>query len=191
VIFVKFPYRALILIFIGWVVCLIVFINASTGTETETKDTVKNDSKLNEEVYEVQGPLTMTVVLEVVYLDGEVSEEIKRETITTMEEFWAQYDEWELVHQDEEQVVFQKHVDDISPLLKTNGYFGISDEGTLSIFNGKPENSTEIIQSFFQLDIEKLESNRHMQLKKGIRVKSKTHYQDVIETFKQYSAIGS
>jgi forespore regulator of the sigma-K checkpoint len=129
---------------------------------------------------------TVDVILERVYLDGEVSEEIKSETIWSMEDFWAGYAAWELVDMSEDQVVFRQSIDDISPLMKTNGYFGISDDGVLSIFNGKPGQS-EIIQSFFQIDIKRLESKQHDELVKGIPVKSKQSYEQVIQSFQPYS----
>lgn len=138
--------------------------------------------------YEVNGPLTVTIILERLYLDGEVSEEIVEETIWSMEDFWAQYEDWQLVHHDEEQIVFQQQIDDISPLLKSNGYFGITEEGILTIYEGKPKESTKVIQSFFQIDVKKLESHQHNRLKEGIRVSSKDHYEDIIETFKTLSA---
>jgi forespore regulator of the sigma-K checkpoint len=139
-----------------------------------------------QDAYEVTGPLTVTVILERIYLDGEVSEEIKEETILSMEDFWAEYASWQLVDQDDEQVVFQKNIDDISPLLKANGYFGITDNGILTIFNGKP-NSEKVIQSFFQIDIGKLQSHQHEELKNGIPIQSKDKYEQVLEVFKPFS----
>lgn len=136
----------------------------------------------------VHGPLTIDVIKERIYLDGEVSEEITKETIWSMEDFWAEYKDWQLVYQDEEQVVFQQEIDDISPLLKANGYFGINEKGVLTIFEGKPAKSSRVIQSFFQIDLKKLESNQHSLLKKGIKIGSKDNYIDVIETFKTYTA---
>ena len=103
-----------------------------------------------------------------------------------MEDFWAAYEEWQLIDMSEEQIVFQKQMDDISPLLKTNGYFGLTEKGVLSIFNGKP-GQAEIIQSFFQIDLDKLESNRHDDLVNGIPITSKEAYVDVLEQLKPYS----
>ncbi|WP_243290725.1 intercompartmental signaling factor BofC [Bacillus sp. FJAT-47783] len=139
------------------------------------------------EAYEVTGPITVKVVLERIYMDGEKSEELKEETIWSMEDFWSQYAEWQLITQNEDKIVFQKYIDDISPLLKTNGYFGIQEDGTLSIFNGRPVDTHNIIQSFFQIDVGKLETSRHQELKNGIPIKNKNQYLEVIETFKQYS----
>lgn len=131
-------------------------------------------------------PIEVEVVLERWYLDGEFSQEIVKETILSMEDFWAKYDNWQLIDMEEKRVVFRKYVDDISPLLKANGYFGITGDGTLTIFNGKPHPS-KIIHTFFQLDMGKLESKRHEELKKGIPIKNKDHYVEVLETFKNYT----
>jgi forespore regulator of the sigma-K checkpoint len=145
------------------------------------------DEEMFEDAYEVSGPLTLKVVLERIYLDGEVSEETLDQTVWAMEDFWAEYEEWQVIDLDEEQVVFQQYIDDISPLLKSNGYFGISEEGILTIYEGKPTEASKIIQSFFQIDIGKLESHQHEQLKGGIKVVSKDDYVHVLETFKPYT----
>ncbi|MFS0861704.1 BofC C-terminal domain-containing protein [Fredinandcohnia sp. 179-A 10B2 NHS] len=165
-----------IIVCVAAVLLMPSFSGTSTGLGQENNDTPQ----------EVNGPLEVTVILERVYVDGEVSEEIIKETILSMEDFWAEYEDWNLVHQDEDQVVFQQRIDDISPLLKSNGYFGITEDGTLSIFNGKPE-SNKVIQSFFQIDVEKLESYQHSLLKKGIKIGSKDEYMNVLETFKTYT----
>ncbi|MFS0822557.1 BofC C-terminal domain-containing protein [Bacillus sp. 1P02SD] len=166
------------------IVCLVVVFILPSFSGNSAELTEEN----NDTVQEVNGPLEVTVILERVYVDGEVSEEILKETILSMEDFWAQYEDWSLVHHDEEQVVFQQRIDDISPLLKTNGYFGLTEDGILSIFNGKPDESDKVIQSFFQIDVEKLESYQHDLLKKGIKIGTKDEYINVIETYKTYTS---
>ncbi|WP_462412358.1 BofC C-terminal domain-containing protein [Neobacillus sp. Marseille-QA0830] len=131
-------------------------------------------------------PLHFTVILERMYLDGEISQEVVDETCWSIENFWAKYDQWRLVDIDETTFVFQKQVDDISPLLKANGFFGVTDDGILTIYNGRPDRS-KIIQSFFQIDIKKLESKTQQQLIEGIPIKTKDRYVEVLETFKPYS----
>jgi forespore regulator of the sigma-K checkpoint len=153
---------------------------------TEEKQAADRENVQQEDPVDVASAHTVTVKLERVYLDGEISEEIVQETIWSMEDFWAAYADWQLIDMTDEEVIFQKQVDDISPLLKTNGYFGISENGVLSIFNGKP-GQAEIIQSFFQIDVGKLESNSHETLIKGIPVKSKQKFEEVLKSFKQYS----
>ncbi|MCS0654382.1 intercompartmental signaling factor BofC [Cytobacillus firmus] len=136
---------------------------------------------------QIEGPLKMEVILEREYLDGEVSQETIEETIWTLDDFWAKYDQWQLVDMDIDYMVFRRKMDDISPLLKANGYFGVTEDGTLTIFNGKPQ-KTNIIQSFFQIDLGKLESTKCEELKKGIPIVSKDRYVEVLETFKSYTA---
>lgn len=136
--------------------------------------------------YNVANPKTVTVILERIYLDGEISEEIVEETILSMEDFWAEYADWNLVDQDETQVVFQQKVDDISPLLKINGYFGISEEGILNIYEGKPSDQ-KIIQSFFQINTKELKSHQQLELKKGIPILSSDRYKEVLKMYKKYA----
>jgi forespore regulator of the sigma-K checkpoint len=131
-------------------------------------------------------PLHLTVILERVFLDGEISDEVIKETCWSMESFWAKYDQWRLIDINDSTMVFRKQIDDISPLLKANGYFGITEDGILTIFNGRPD-KLRIIQSFFQIDIKKLESKKQEELIQGIPIKTKDRYVKVLETFKQYS----
>jgi forespore regulator of the sigma-K checkpoint len=138
------------------------------------------------EVQEINEPLKVTIILQRVYLDGEMSEEKVIETLWSMEDFWAKYDKWQLIDMEQHKAVFRQDIDDISPLLKANGYFGLSDEGVLTIFNGRPDGSN-IIQSFFQIDLGRLESFKRDQLRNGIPIKNKKCYEEVIETFKPYT----
>lgn len=126
------------------------------------------------------------LVLQRIYLDGEMSQETVVETVYSMDDFWAKYDQWQIMDMGKAKFVMRKYEDDISPLLKTNGYFGITNDGTLSIFNGKPQ-EYNIIQSFFQIDIKKLESNKQTEILQGIPIKTKDKYVEVLETFKVYS----
>ncbi|MDQ0269885.1 intercompartmental signaling factor BofC [Cytobacillus purgationiresistens] len=132
--------------------------------------------------------LNMNVILERVYLDGEVSEEAVVETISSYEDFWSKYSGWNLMNMNKGEIVFRRQIDDISPLLKANGYFGITDEGVLTIYNGKPQKAN-IIQSFFQIDLGKLESTKCEKLKQGIPIMTKDRYMEVLEIFKPYSFI--
>ena len=131
-------------------------------------------------------PQQLTIILERIYLDGEISEEVVHDSYWSIENFWSKYDQWQLVEMDESTMVFRKQEDDISPLLKANGYFGLSEDGVLTIFNGRPDRS-RIIQSFFQIDVKKLESNKQEELLQGIPIKTKDRYVEVLETFKPYS----
>lgn len=158
-----------ILVLVGYLFILQDLAFAATGFKEE----------LNE-------PVTVEVLRKCLYMDGEISEETVTEKIYSMENFWAKYEEWQFVGMENGQMVFQKQADDISPLLKANGYFGVTEDGILTIFNGKPYKS-HIIQSFFQIDVGKLESTKREELIKGIPIKTKDRYVEVLETFKTYS----
>ncbi|KYD01908.1 hypothetical protein B4144_2390 [Bacillus atrophaeus] len=132
-------------------------------------------------------PLQLHVQLEKVYLDGDVSIEHKHETVLAMEDFWAAYAGWTLVEQKKGFVLFRKQVDDISPLSKVNGYIGITDDGVISTFHGRPDSVAEPIQSFFQIDLERLESRIQKNLQNGIPFRTKAEFEHVIENIKTYS----
>ncbi len=119
------------------------------------------------------------------YLDGEKSFEVVRETVDTMDDFWSVYGDWQLVDQNEDVIKLHKKIEDISPLLKSNGYFGLSHNGILTIFEGKPTEE-KAIQSFYQVDIEKLESKVIDRLKAGIPIKTKKDFVTVISELKRY-----
>ena len=125
------------------------------------------------------------ITLKSIYVDGELTEEIIFKETASLDEVIKQYMDWEIVKQTDKELVFQKEINDISPLLKMNGYFGVTEDGVLSIFNGKPTDS-EVIHSFFQINVEKLEVKRQNELGKGIRVNDKEQYEAVLEAFKPY-----
>ena len=127
----------------------------------------------------------LTVILQLFYLDGEVREEIVTEH-AQLEDLWHKYKDWDLVDFNTHRVVFKKNIDDISPLLKANGYFGLSEDGILSVFDGKPANRN-VIHSFFQIDIQKLESRKQEQLAEGIPVRTKEDFQKVLNAYKPFS----
>lgn len=128
----------------------------------------------------------ITVILQRTYLDGEVSEEVFTENPQQLEQVLRQYKDWQIIDRDDVEIVLQKRINDISPLLKTSGYFGVSKEGILQIFKGMPS-SDHVIQSFFQIDTKKLKTDRRQQLEKGIRIESKERFAEVLEEMKSYS----
>ncbi|GAA0334194.1 hypothetical protein GCM10008967_26220 [Bacillus carboniphilus] len=169
------------------VVLLVVLVLAAYGIVfLDSNELTREEVQAKETTASVMKPLVVRVVLERNYIDGEISEEIVYEKILAMEDFWSKYSDWQLVDMEEGIVKFTKDVDDISPLLKTTGYFGITNDGVLSIFNGLPSQD-RIIQSFFQIDMRKLESIERQKLEKGIRISNKDQYVEVLKTFRSYS----
>ncbi|MFX3624541.1 MAG: BofC C-terminal domain-containing protein [Ectobacillus sp.] len=128
----------------------------------------------------------ITVILQRAYLDGEVSEEIFAENVSSLEQMLQRYRDWQLVDRDDMQIVLQKRINDISPLLKTSGYFGVSKDGILQIFKGAPK-ADNVIHSFFQIDVKKLESYQRERLERGVRIKSRERYVKMLNEMKSYS----
>lgn len=131
-------------------------------------------------------PKTVQVCLKRVYLGGQTMVDVKPVTIWSMEDFRSRYSGWQLVEKDTDRIVFQKKIHDLSPLLKASGYFGISPDGILTIYKGKPHED-KAIHSFFQIDMKKLESGMQQELQRGIPIHSTDHYERVLKTLKQYA----
>ncbi|WP_409297486.1 BofC C-terminal domain-containing protein [Peribacillus sp. SCS-26] len=172
--------------YLFFLLCLLGGFCHGASSSFACGEDVKGNIAAGASGHSLQNPQMREVILQRVYVDGDVSEEKIKERIWSMEDFFAQYTGWELVAQNKKQIILKKPVNDISPLLKSNGYFGLSDGGTLSIFNGRPR-EYRIIQSFFQLDMRKLEGSRQRQLTDGIKISDRQQYNEVIETFKSYS----
>lgn len=129
---------------------------------------------------------TINVQLEKVYLDGDVSIERQRASLEDKDTFWAKYKGWTLVEQREDLALFRKQIDDISPLSKANGYIGLSEDGVISTFHGRPDGWTEPIHLFFQIDTSRLESHVEQQLAQGIPFRTKDEFEHVLEVMKPY-----
>lgn len=140
---------------------------------------------ISQQIVTVAAERQRVVILERHYLDGDRSEEVVIEELT-YSEIRKKYTDWSFVFANQDYIKFTKFVNDISPLLKSNGFFGITKDGTLSIFNGNP-NEENVIHSFFQIDLGKLDTRSQEQLVKGIPVRTKEDFIQVLEAFKPYS----
>lgn len=141
------------------------------------------------EVPKEQGHLQeKKIILQREYLDGELSEEKVTEVFRKIEDLQKKYKDWEIVEQTKEQIVLHKTENDISPLLKANGYFGITDDGTLSIFIGRPQYE-KIIHTFFQIDVGRLEVYKQEELHRGIPINNKEQFYSLIKEYKEYSVV--
>jgi forespore regulator of the sigma-K checkpoint len=76
-------------------VWIVVWGIVSAVDDQDEKERLAYANHVSEE--ETNSPLQVEVMLRCLYLDGEVSEENVRETIYSMENFWAKYDEWQFI----------------------------------------------------------------------------------------------
>ncbi|WP_138415570.1 BofC C-terminal domain-containing protein [Aquibacillus sediminis] len=163
---------------------ILVVVGSMIGgiVQADDNDINTGDEGTNKEKSSKRDPLEVEVTLQKRYMDGEVVEETREETIASMQDFWAYYEDWQLVNQQEGEVVFRKQISDISPYLKENGYFGL-DDNILTIFDGKP-GEQQAIQSFYQIETSELETFQEKQLQDGIKIESKEVYQTVLEAYR-------
>ncbi|MGP4041728.1 BofC C-terminal domain-containing protein [Gracilibacillus sp. D59] len=169
------------------VVLIIGIISIQSFFQQEEAKNQDKQEKQEEVMVMSQDPLTIELTLEKQYIDGNIETEHVEETIASMEDFWAEYQEWQVMEQEEGFIRFRKEVDDISPYLKANGYFGLK-EGQLTIFEGVPVHESAV-QSFYQIDTKELETHLHEKLKEGIKINTKQDYLEVLETYRSYQDV--
>jgi forespore regulator of the sigma-K checkpoint len=102
----------------------------------------------------------------------------------------AEHPEWTVRLEEDGSVTFVQSVDDLSPACKETAYFGIDENGNLTLYDGVPSKD-RVIRTFFQLNIGHLESSLPpdtvKQLYSGIRVGDLAEYNSVLSTFSDYA----
>lgn len=178
---------------LGFVVLLMIVAGLALGsqglknTDADETHSVPRANNKALEPQKVSGPKTVDVYLKRTYLAGESNVKIKPATIWSMEDFRSTYADWQAVDQDEDKVIYKKKIDDISPELKKNGYFGLSDDDRLKLYK-RDSHGKKAVHSFFQINVKKLESGLYEKLQQGIPIQSKDHYKKVLSRLKPYSS---
>ncbi|MFD4703614.1 BofC C-terminal domain-containing protein [Gottfriedia sp. NPDC058432] len=130
----------------------------------------------------------ITIILHKVYINGEVIEEIYINQHKTLGQVKKEFKGWKVIEENDDQIVLMKKINDLSPTLKAKGYFGINSNGVLNLYIGVPSGNN-IIESFFQIDTNKLEVNKQKQLEQGIKISTKDHYDYLLHYLKEYERI--
>jgi forespore regulator of the sigma-K checkpoint len=100
---------------------------------------------------------------------------------------------WKGQFEGQGKVVLNDTIPDLSPTCKQRAYMSMDKDGNLSLFDGPPEQD-KVIKTFFQLDINSMESSlpdealRH--LYDGIRIQDIDEYNSVLSTFSDYARKG-
>lgn len=136
--------------------------------------------------YHIHSDKGLTIILHKIYVNGEVIEEIYLNQHKTINEVKRQFRYWKIVEENDDEIVLMKKINDLSPTLKSKGYFGISEDGMLSLYIGMPSGNN-IIDSFFKIDTNKLEVYKQKQLERGIKVSSKKRYDHLLKDLKEYA----
>lgn len=87
-------------------------------------------------------------------------------------------------------VWIDERINGLSDICKTRGYIGIDSKGNLTLFDGPPKKE-KVIRTFFQLDVEMMESalpaDVLKQLREGIRIQDVEEYNSVLSTFSDFA----
>lgn len=66
---------------------------------------------------------TLNLSIETIYLDGEKSIEQRTEAYEAMEDFFADYKDWQIIDMNQEMITLRTTEETVSPLVKWSGYF--------------------------------------------------------------------
>jgi forespore regulator of the sigma-K checkpoint len=148
-----------------------------------------------EEAIDVMAKQPVKLILKTNYICGTEISTKEFDQVRDMEE-WLEAQKntsWTIVEakKDSEYTMSRNVLNDLSPLCKKEGYFGLSKEGVLTMFQGPPTDN-HVIQTFFRIDTQLLESKLPKEkvgsLKQGIRVHSVDDYLNVLSTFEEFAA---
>lgn len=132
---------------------------------------------------------TYNLVLTRTYLCGVRDEEYKPVTANRLADMMADYKGWEIVSADAHKLILLKREHDLSPACKENGYFGLNEDGMLTLFHGLPKEQ-EVVQTFYRINTAKMEASLSKEelenLKQGIRIHDLAEYNSVLSTYGEF-----
>ncbi len=153
-------------------------------------DTTNN----SDEAREVLAPQKWQVVIQKKYIAGPMVEEKQEYSTEELEEIVTIFSNMEMVEQGTDYLVFVQEIDDLSPVLKESGFFALDHSGMLHLYQGEAKDEN-IIQTFFQLDMGRLETTlpveEYMQLREGIHISSLAEYNSVLSTYSEYAMLNT
>jgi len=107
-----------------------------------------------------------------------------------LQQFLMEEPDLVLVEMNDGERVYERRIDDLSPEIKERGRFGISPDGTMIFYEEGADGEKNILETFFQLNLDRLESDAGETLKAlkiGIRVRSWQEYEHVLKVFQSYA----
>lgn len=138
----------------------------------------------------VNVPVEKKIVLITHYVAGQDTVETKVENIKSIDDVKTRFSDWKVTEETADQIVLERTKEDLSPNIKQSSYFGLGPDGYLTLYRGNSEQN-EVIQTFFRIDIEKLESGLPRepleQLYQGIPIQDLAEYNSVLSTFSEFS----
>lgn len=126
------------------------------------------------------------------YFVGPITEETLELTTEELEQWLIDNPHVEKVAEEDYYVVFKQMITDLSPIIKEQGYFALDEQGVLHLYQGETKEEN-IIQTFFQVDIDRLETSlpveEYMHLRKGIHITSLAEYNQVLSMYSEFAVL--
>jgi len=134
------------------------------------------------------------LVLHRTYLCGEESRQLGAHTAAEAAELLQSHRDWGARFDSKGRLLLEEAVDDLSPECRISAYMAMDKDGNLSLYDGPPWKE-KVIRTFFQLDVEMLESRlseeRVRELADGIRISDKDEYNSVLSSFNEFASLKS
>ncbi|NDI34012.1 BofC C-terminal domain-containing protein [Chengkuizengella sediminis] len=171
--------------------------------KTDIKSTFLNDFSTEKDLDQLQkneGSLELLitdsqqreVIIKKMYVCGEEVESLGSLNSQEILELYQNNPQYTFEFTEEGSIVFSESIEDLSPKCKESAYFGVSEDGKLTLFDGLPIHDN-VLRTFFQLNIEHLESSLPVgtvqQLVEGIRIKDFEDYNSILSTFSEFTAV--
>ncbi|RKP54260.1 hypothetical protein D7Z26_12895 [Cohnella endophytica] len=133
------------------------------------------------------------MILHRTYLCGEETRKLGKLAASEAADLLKAHREWEAsFDRNSGKLTMVEAVDDLSPACRDSAYMGIDKDGNLSLFDGPPWQE-KVVRTFFQLDVDMLESrlseDRVKELSDGIRIADKDEYNSVLSSLNEYASI--
>lgn len=159
---------------------------------TEEKPGATKRDKTLHSLQRWQGQVEL--VLHRTYLCGEETRQLGMHSTSVAVDFLKSHREWEAEFDSTGRLVMEQSVDDLSTQCKKMAYIGMDKDGNLSLYDGPPRRE-KVIRTFFQLNVEMLESrlsdDRLQELERGIRITDKDEYNSVLSKFNDFARLSS
>lgn len=142
------------------------------------------------EVQVTLAPEDVEVITRTIYEVGPVEEEMKKIPFAELEAIKKEYGNLTPYGQGKDRYIAERKIRDLSPTVKEKGRFGITEDGMLMLYTGD-EKERQVIETFFRIDIQRMESSLPREeidrIRKGIPVHNLAEYNSILSTYGEYA----
>lgn len=135
-------------------------------------------------------PEDVEVITRTIYEVGPVEEEMKKIPFAELEAIKKEYGNLTPYGQGKDRYIVERKIRDLSPTVKEKGRFGITEDGMLMLYTGD-EKERQVIETFFRIDIQRMESSLPREeidrIRKGIPVHNLAEYNSILSTYGEYA----